>query len=229
MTTGKIKAVLFIIVFLLIAAVAASWFVSREDEARAQAEAEAAAAAAAAVTPAPTPVPTPEPTAVLITPQPTPIPTPKPTPAPTPLPTPAPTPAPTPVPVYGDLLGSGNFSSETGLGIDLSVDWSVTTVNADQISVSVTVSVLSGALYSSPVPLGLHVGEEYLTLQSNPVSYDSNALTYHTLGAQTFTVTAPAGQTTSVPVEVSWHFGGSYGDSEVPVIECGNYINVTRN
>ena len=31
MTTGKIKAVLFIIVFLLIVAVAASWFVSRDE------------------------------------------------------------------------------------------------------------------------------------------------------------------------------------------------------
>ena len=45
MTTGKIKAVLFIIVFLLIVAVAASWFVSRVEAAQAEAEAAAAAAA----------------------------------------------------------------------------------------------------------------------------------------------------------------------------------------
>ena len=32
MTSGKIKAVLFIIVFLLIVAVVASWFVSRDEQ-----------------------------------------------------------------------------------------------------------------------------------------------------------------------------------------------------
>ena len=114
-------------------------------------------------------------------------------------------------------------------GIDLSVDWSVTTVNANQISVSVSVNVFSGALYSDPVPLGLHVGDQYVTLTSNAVNYDGGVKTYHPLGAQTFTVNAPVAATTSIPVEVSWHFGGRYGDSEVPVIECGNYINVTRN
>ncbi|MBR0040241.1 MAG: hypothetical protein IJP64_02560 [Oscillospiraceae bacterium] len=229
MTSGKIKAVLFIIVFLLIVAVIASWFVNREDARRAEAEAAAAAAAAAAVTPAPTPEPTPEPTAVLITPQPKPAPAATPVPTPVPTPTPAPTPAPTPVPVYGDLLGTGSFSSETGTGIDLSVDWSVNTVSADKVSVSITVSVLSRNVYSDPMPLGLHVGDQYLTLTSNLVDYDGSDLTYHTLGAQSFTVTAPAGQTTSIPVEVSWHFAGTYGVYDVPVIECGTYINVTRN
>ena len=231
MTSGKIKAVLFIIVLLLIVAVAASWFVSREEAARAEAEAAAAAAAAAAVTPAPTPVPTPEPTAVLITPAPTPIPTPKPTPAPTPTPVPpfAPTPTPEAPVSYGDLLGADKFSSQTGLGIELSVDWSVTTLSADEVSVSVAVDVFSGTLYSNPVPLGINVGGQYVTLQSNAVSYDNTVQTYHALGSQSFTVKAPAGQTTAIPIEVSWHFGGSYGGSEVPVIECGSYISVTRD
>ena len=224
MTSGKIKAVLVIIVFLLIVAVAASWFVSREEKARSEAEAAAAAAAAAAVTPEPTPVPTPEPTAVLITPKPTPVPTPKPTPAPTPVP-----PTPTPVIVYGETLGTGSFASQTGTGLDLKVDWGVVTLSANEITVSITVSVYSGALYSNAVPLGIHVGGEYVTLNSNPVSYDGGGMSYHTLGSKNFTVMAPAGQTTSVPVEISWHFGGTYGGVDLPVIECGSYINVTRN
>lgn len=223
MTSGKIKAVLFIIVFLLIIAVAASWFVSREENARAEAEAAAAAAAAAAVTPEPTPVPTPEPTAVLITPKPTPVPTPKPTPVPTPAPTPA------PVIVYGETLGSGRFGSQTGTGLDLNVDWSVVTLSANEISVSVKVSVYSGTLYSGAVPLDINVGGQYVTLTANAVNYDGGTTGYHTLGEKTFTVTAVPGQTTSVPVEISWHFGGNYGGVDLPVIECGSYINVTRN
>lgn len=227
MTTGKIKAVLFIIVFLLIVAVVASWFVSRDDAAQAEAEAAAAAAAAAAAqTPAPTPVPTPEPTAVLITPAPTPVPTPKPTPAPTPEPTP--TPKPTPVPVYGETLGTGSFESSYGTGLDLCVDWSVVTLNANEVSVSIRVSVLSGALHSGPMPLGINVGGQYETLTANAVNYDGAALAYSTLGTQTFTVSCPAGQTTSIPVQASWNFGGTYGGNEVPVLESGGYINVTR-
>ena len=210
MTTGKIKAVLFIIVFLLIVAVVASWFVSRDEAAQAEAEAAAAAAAAAAAqTPAPTPVPTP-----------------KPTPAPTPAPTP--TPKPTPVPVYGETLGTGSFESSYGTGLDLCVDWSVVTLNANEVSVSIRVSVLSGALHSGPMPLGINVGGQYETLTANAVNYDGAALAYSTLGTQTFTVSCPAGQTTSIPVQASWNFGGTYGGNEVPVLESGGYINVTR-
>ena len=210
MTTGKIKAVLFIIVFLLIVAVAASWFVSRDEAAQAEAEAAAAAAAAAAAhTPAPTPVPTP-----------------KPTPAPTPAPTP--TPKPTPVPVYGETLGTGSFESSYGTGLDLCVDWSVVTLNADEVSVSIRVSVLSGALHSDPMPLGINVGGQYVTLTANAVNYDGGSLAYSTLGTQTFTVSCPAGQTTSIPVQASWNFGGTYGGNDVPVLDSGGYINVTR-
>ena len=221
MTSGKIKAVLFIVVFLLITAVVASWFVSRDVQDEAPLPAETAPAVE---TPPPQ---TPEPTAVLITPQPKvtpsqPAPTPQPTPAPTP------TPQPTPVPVYGETLGSGSFSSQTGLGVDLVIDWSVVTLNANEVSVSVKVSTLSHALHSAPVPLGLNVGGQFVTLTANGVDYDGNDLAYSTLGSQTFTVTAPSGQTTSIPVQASWHFDGSYGGNEVPVIECGGYINVTR-
>ena len=53
-------------------------------------------------------------------------------------------------------------------------------------------------------------------------------LVYHTLGTQTFTVSAPAGQTTSIPVQANWQFNGNYGDTSVPVLECGGYINITR-
>ena len=223
MTSGKIKAVLFIIVFLLIVAVVASWFVSRDEAA--QAEADVAAEPVSAVDDTPVTV-TPEPTAVLITPKPTPIPTPKPTPVPTP--TPAPTPVPTPVPVYGETLGNGSFASATGLGIDLNLDWSVVTLNADEVSVTVKVSVRSGELYSDPRPLGLNVGGQYVTINSNSVNYSGGEIVYQTLGSQTFTVACPAGQTTAIPVQASWNFAGVYSGTSVPVIECGGYINVTR-
>ena len=231
MTSGKIKAVLFIIVFLLIVAVVASWFVSRDDAAQAEAEAAAAAAAAAAQTPEPTPVPTPEPTAVLITPKPKPVPTPAPTPAPTPQPTPEPTPlfelpaAITGGGAYGDVLASGSFSSGYGLGIDLLADWSVTVLSNSEVSVSVTVSVQSsGQLYSGPVPLGVSAGGQYATLTAKSVDGAGT----HVLGSQSFTVSAPAGQSTSIPIQASWHFGGTYSGNDLPVLECGGTAVAAR-
>ena len=191
----------------------------------------------------------PVPTAMVLTPPPTATPTASPTPtveptltpAPTdtPAPTPVPTPAPTPAPLfdispaitagsYGDPLGSGSFSSSYGLGIDLVSDWSVSVVDAESVSVTVTVSVQSGTLYSGPVPLGISVGGQYQALTANSVNYDRTAVGKHTLGSQSFTAAAPAGQVSTIPVQASWHFGGSYGGNELPVLECGGTISVKR-
>ena len=230
MNSGKIKAVLFIIVFLLVTAVVASWFVSRDP-----AESGDPAGAGATIQPVdelPVVI-TPEPTAVLITPQPKVTPSipkqaPAPTPVPTPVPTPIPTPEPTPEPVYGVSLGEGSFSSQYGLGIDLAVDWSVTTLNANEVSVTVTARVLSGALDSGAMPLGFNVGGQYVTLTAAEVHYGDTGMAYNRLGSQTFTVSAPAGQITEIPVQANWQFNGVYGGNEIPVLECGGYINVSR-
>jgi hypothetical protein len=228
MTTGKIKAVLFIIVFLLVTAVVASWFVSRDPAE--SVDPNAASAPALPVDDLPVVI-TPEPTAVLITPKPKvtptiPNPTPKPTPVPTPVPTP--TPAPTPEPVYGVTLGEGSFSSQYGLGIDLVADWSVTTLNASEVSVTVTARVYSGALSSGAMPLGINVGGQYVTLTASAVNYGDTGMAYNRLGSQTFTVTAPVGQLTEIPVQANWQFNGTYGGNDIPVLECGGYINVSR-
>ena len=186
MNSGKIKAVLFIIVFLLVTAVVASWFVSRDP-----AENGDPAGASATIQPVdelPVVI-TPEPTAVLITPQPKVTPsipkqTPAPTPAPTPVPTPIPTPEPTPEPVYGVTLGEGSFA--------------------------------------------FNVGGQYVTLTAAEVHYGDTGMAYNRLGSQTFTVTAPSGQITEIPVQANWQFNGVYGGNEIPVLECGGYINVSR-
>ena len=93
---------------------------------------------------------------------------------------------------------------------------------------TVTAKVASRALHSGSMPLGFSVGGQYLTVSGSEVHYDGADLVYHTLGTQTFTVSAPAGQTTSIPVQANWQFNGNYGDTSVPVLECGGYINITR-
>ena len=217
MTTGKIKAVLFIIVFLLVVAVICSWIVSKDP----QYEPSAATEPILTPTPVPTPDPTPEPTAVLITPKPTPVPTPTPAPLFDPPAQAAPF-------NYGDTLASARFQSLSGTSVDIEADCSVTAIDADSVNVTVRVNALSYALYSGVVPLGISVNGQYSTIDAAPVDYSGGTLATSFLGAQNFTVRAPAGATTNVSVSVSWQFNGTVGESYLPSLECGGSIVVTR-
>lgn len=228
MSTAKIKAVLAVIIVLLAVAVVCSWVVSKE-----------AAQAPVEETPVPssaelTPEPTPSPTAVLITPKPTPVPTPKPTPVPTPEPTPVQYFTPSPTPAYvGDLgltVANGTFSSQSGVGLELVAGYTVTAINAEEVSVTLNVGVSSYALYigDSPNSLLIQVGGQYITMSSPAVSYDGPALATHTFGSQTVTVRAPAGSTTNISVDVNWQFNGTYSGQAIPSLECGGTITVSR-
>ena len=240
MTSGKIKAVLFIIVFLLIVALVASWFVSREENSEPAPELAMPSAEAQGVPEDTVVTVTPAPTAQLVTPRATPAPTPRPTPAPTPVPTPSPTPAPlfevTPAPsispdfVVGETLGSGSFRSQTGLNIDLFCEWSVAVASAEEVTVTLTVGVSSYALHSRELPDGvlMNVAGQYVSMPSPAVDYDGNVLASHNFGTRSFTVKAPVGQTTRIPVEVNWQFNGSYGETSIASLECGDAINVAR-
>ena len=232
MNKGRIKAVLLIVVFLLVVAVICSWLTGtdKKDEQPADITAPPEESSNVIVidpngsqsTP---PVSTPAPAASAA---PAPTPTPIPTPAPTP--TPVPTPTPTPTPTYGDSLGSGSFKSDTGLPINLKADWSVKTVSASQVEVTIKVSVDSYAIHLQAVPYAvkLNVNGEYVSMDAPAVDYDGNAATNTVFGSKTFTANLPSGSSANIPVAVEWHFGGTYGGEQVDVIECGGTISVSR-
>ena len=230
MNKGRIKAVVLIIVFLLVVAVICSWLTNtdKKDEQPADNTNPPEESINVIVidpnsTQSTAPVNTPAPT-------PTPVPTPTPTPAPTPTPTPAPTPTPTPTPTYGDNLGSGTFKSETGVPINLKADWSVKTISASQVEVTIKVSVDSYAIHLQAVPYAvkLSVNGEYVTMDAPAVDYDGSAATNTVFGSKTFTVNLSEGSSANIPVAIEWHFGGTYGGQEIDVIECGGTISVSR-
>ena len=232
MNKGRIKAVLLIVVFLLVVAVICSWLTGtdKKDEQPSDITAPPEESSNVIVidpngsqsTP---PVNTPAPAASA-----TPAPTPTPVPTPAPTPTPVPTPTPTPTPTYGDSLGSGSFKSDTGLPINLKADWSVKTVSASQVEVTIKVSVDSYAIHLQAVPYAvkLNVNGEYVSMDAPAVDYDGNAATNTVFGSKTFTVNLSSGSSANIPVAVEWHFGGTYGGEQVDVIECGGTISVSR-
>lgn len=235
MNRGKISAVLFIIVFLLVAAVVATLLTGLDR--RAEAEPSPAEPTAVVITETEAPVSfTPAPTNVVLTPAPTPAPTPVPTPAPTPKPTDPPSafaipfePGPGVTP-NGVVLGSGSFRSGTGANIDIQADWQAVTSGSSQVDVTVTVSLLSYSLHMSAMPNSVNIGlsGQYASLGAPAVDYDGSALLTTTLASKTFTVELRDGDSRNFDLQVEWQFGGTYGGMVIPAVECGGNFTVAR-
>ena len=223
MARGKIKAVLFIVVFVLAVAIGCNALIGMANMKQEQPEdttdpflispsASPDAGAAATPTTAPTVAPTVAPTIA---------------PAPTPTPTPVPTATPAPA---GQVLGSGSFSSETGVPINIRANWTATVLDSERVQVKVEVILDSYALHiaESYGALNVSVGDQYASSNTPAVDYDGNEQLSTVLGSTTHTLSLAQGQSSSFTMAVEYHFGGTYSDQELPVIECGGSIQLSR-
>ena len=232
MDKRRIKAVIFILLFLLVMAVAVNLLLDMEKDKRevvhlpgesaAPAPTEAPAPTPAPATPAPTPVPTP-----------TPAPTRDPyidTPA-TPVPTlqPLPTPTGTPTP-EGEELGTGTFRSETGVGLNVRAEWTANVMDAKHVKVTMQIWLDSYSLHLIQVNncVNVSVGESYVTANAPAVDIDDNGAHQTLLATTEHVVNLADGESRSFPVQVEYQFGGTYQQQELPVIECGGAIELER-
>ncbi len=236
---GKLTAVLFILVFILIAAGVFS-VLTRLDSVyhfTGSPTPEPVSAAptpiAAPVTtpfaaPANTPVPTPvvEPTPI---PAPTLAPAPVMTPGPTSIPTTAPTTVPTTAPMQSSL-GSGVFRSDTGALLDVQAEWSAQTLNDNQVQVTVTVSAISFGLHTQVLSNGVNIAldGQYVSLEQPRIDYDGGSQVTTKLATQSFTVDLPRNSSRAILLQVEWQYNGSYHGVDLPIIECGGMINLSR-
>ncbi len=238
---GRAAVVLFVIVFLLVAGVVGTFLTGRDaaPEVTAPPAGDPAGSAGVVVqeeTPLPTatykiPVVTTPPGGTVPGVQ-TPVST---APAATPKPTEdivvvIPSPPATPQPVYGDALGSGSFSSDTGVGLNLQADWSARTVSSSQVEVTVSVSINSYSLHLAAMPgaVNLSLGGQYVSLDGPSVDYDGSGLINSSAGSRTFTLDLAEGESEAFHLDVAWNFGGSYQDVVLPSIECGGDIYLSR-
>ena len=232
MDKRRIKAVIFILLFLLVMAVAVNLLLDMEKDKREVVHLPGESAAPAPTeAPAPTPVPA--------TPAPTPVPTPTPeptrdpyidTPA-TPVPTlqPLPTPTGTPTP-EGEELGTGTFRSETGVGLNVRAEWTANVMDAKHVKVTVQIWLDSYSLHLIQVNncVNVSVGESYVTANAPAVDIDDNGAHQTLLATTEHVVNLADGESRSFPVQVEYQFGGVYQQQELPVIECGGAISVSR-
>ena len=237
MSKGRIKAVLFIIVFLLVIAVAVNLLMDMQSERKADA------------TPtndpyANTVTPSVETQPALETPQPTPAiapstaPTATPVPAtqvPTQAPTPTPIPTATPEPVQpvipqGEVIGSGSFTSDTGTPLNLRADWTATVLDAERVEVTVNVYLVSyqievRELYNA---VNVSVGDQYASENSPAIKWENNTKLETLLASTVHTLSLPSGSSASFPLAAQYQFGGTYSKVDLPVIECGGTIELSR-
>lgn len=140
--------------------------------------------------------------------------------APTPAPTPEPTPSPTPAPPA--VESSGSFRSDTGTHLNIRVDWQISGTGSSA-TLLCTVYAESYSLHSQGA---WHGG--WLTINGTDYYFDTEAIEYDGPGQGTNllgTVTAPV-DTASLPASASltWHFQGSYGDTELESIVASGTI-----
>ncbi len=234
----RIKAVLFVVVFLLVMAVAVNLLVDMQNirqevnvsnnaptPVAPPVEMTVQPAPVESQTPAPVPtmapVPTPEPTEVLVATAP---PTPEPTPTPTPVPTP------TPIPV-GERIGSGSFRSETGVPMNIRADWTAVIEDAEHVKVRVQVYLESYQINLIAVDraVNVSVGDVYVSSGAPAVEWDQNVQIDTLMATTEHVLYLPAGSgADNFPVAVEYHFGGTYSKKELPVIECGGTIQLSR-
>ena len=241
MSRGKIKIILFLIVFLLTLAVVCNLLIDLSEQ-----------KAAANATPAPIVTGSDNPsssgTVVVETAPPVTIapvtPTPKPvysapiTPidpvAPesaTPAPSESILPVPTATPVPADtVIGSGQFMSDTGLPINITADWTATVVDDSTVKVTISVDLSSYSLFISESPPGVYVsvGDQFKSGATPAVEHPDNTLIITHLCTTEHILKLSNGNTSTFPVAVEYHFNGVYKQQELPVIECGGEITLSR-
>lgn len=236
-TKMKVRAVVFVIFFLLLAAAIVYIMTSTADREivpyspefsiREQNQPESASqssgnAPAAAYTPAPTAqsaeaVPTPTPY----------VPTPTPyVPTPTPY---VPTPEPAGLP-----LGSGTISSGMPWLLNIHADWSAVTATNSRAEVTVIVYADHYSLhYNSFENLAIRLGDESHRLYANEIQSDLNQPQSTELGRYTYSIPLAKGETVSLPLSAVWEFGGTYGDGyghtvDIPSLRCEGTVTLTR-
>ena len=233
MSKGRIKAVLFIIVFLLAIAVAINLLVDMQSERKAEAT-PTGDPYANTVTPSIETQPaveTAQPTPA-VAPSATPVPaTPVPTQAPTPTPVPTATPEPAqPIIPQGEVIGSGSFTSDTGTPLNIRADWTATVLDSENVEVTVNVYLISyqievRELYDA---VNVSVGDQYASANSPAIKWENNTRLESLLASTVHTLRLPSGSSASFPLAAQYQFGGTYSKVELPVIECGGTIELSR-
>ena len=126
-------------------------------------------------------------------------------------------PTPTPTVTSG---GSGQFSSDTGVALNMIVYWTAAPAADGNFDLTVSASLLSGPLSATQFPdnLCFNIGGNTFFKTAPAITIDEGMIETP-LGSQT--VTVPAG---NVPINVSWSFQGTYSGKQIGYLTAGTNL-----
>lgn len=221
MNKGKMKATIFILVLLVVAAAIAAIATGRSVKKGGENTAQTQESAQTSETQQPAQ----ETAAETETESPSPSPSETEQPSETPAETQTPTPTKT---VTRTVSGSGSFSSNTGTNLNLVVKYSAAAKSDTEASITFTMYLNCYTINATAKPGGASVtfnGQTY-TMSTPDISSSSSTPTSVKLCSKTVTVPLAAGESLSVPISASWAFGGKYSDVDMTTIDAAGTLNV---
>lgn len=122
----------------------------------------------------------------------------------------------------GGTISSGSFSSYTGTGLDIVVNWTVAADMAGNHELQAVVGTSSSNLSCSSFGNGvtLNVGGMTYTAANNAIDYHGGGTVYNTLAS--FIVPNVYG---TVPVTATWRFNGVYSGNSIGEIVASGVVN----
>lgn len=129
-----------------------------------------------------------------------------------------PTKKPDPTSVPGTNIGSGSFSSSTGVGMNLNVSWKAQTYN-DKARIYITGTVNSYSLSVSGRSVSISYNGYSTSVTGKSINVSGNSQQSNEL----FSTHLDVPLDTSGTMTVTWKYNGTYHDTDIPeVVASGN-------
>jgi len=126
----------------------------------------------------------------------------------------------------GTAAGSGSISGSNG-GLRITADYYAVTTSSTTVNVTVTVRLSHAALSSGSRPLSINLGGQSASLNASAIDHSGGSTTT-TLGSRTFTVDLAQGKSTSLNLNASWQFNGTYSGTPVSSVSCSGTAYLSR-
>ena len=125
------------------------------------------------------------------------------------------------MPITGEVGKSGRFTSDTGTGLELLVDWTTYTDENGTDMVRFDISIESYSIY-----VGSRINGLVITMDGRTKKLDSGEITYASGPKKTFLLGSCTMEMLSATAhaEVSWDFFGSYKDTPMDQITASGEV-----
>ena len=125
------------------------------------------------------------------------------------------------MPITGEVGNSGRFTSDTGTGLELLVDWTTYTDENGTDMVRFDISIESYSIY-----VGSRINGLVITMDGRTKKLDSGEITYASGPKKTFLLGSCTMEMLSetAHAEVSWDFFGSYKDTPMDQITASGEV-----